>query len=721
MFEYVRVALDVPLAGCFDYRVELATAADIGRRAVVPFGNKRRVGVIVETVAEPAGQYAIKPVETILDDMPALPADLLELFHFCADYYQHPLGQVIHTALPGRFREPAPFRSKEAQRYQAVDAVALRQLLPARAVMQHRLATELAHSRSEAELRALAPGAWKVVQQWLAIGWVKAVQAVPPPFDPADAVGPVLNAEQQTAVEAIAAAEGFQPFLLHGVTGSGKTEVYLRAIAAALARGRQVLVLVPEINLTPQLETRFRARFPKVSLVSLHSGVADGERAAGWVAAATGQARLVIGTRLAVFTPMPELGLVIVDEEHDSSFKQQDGLRYSARDMAVYRARQRGVAVVLGSATPALESWHNAEIGRYRRLGLSQRAVVGAEQPEVLLLPTRRQPLQEGLHRHSLQAIGERLARREQVLVFLNRRGYAPVMMCGECGWMAACRRCSARFTLHLRERVLRCHYCGLEDRLPPVCPGCGNQDLRPLGQGTQRLEDLLIARFPHAQVLRIDRDSTRRKGSFAAALDDIHGGRADILVGTQMLAKGHDFPRLTLVVVVGADGGLFAADFRAAERLYAQLAQVAGRAGRAEHRGEVIVQTDFPEHPLYEALAQGDYAAFAASELAERHRASFPPFVHQAVLRAEAAEIEDALAFLRQAATLAPLCDGVELFDPVPAAMQRLNDRERAQLLLQSPHRGRLQSVLADWMRALRALKGVKVRWALDVDPLEI
>jgi len=480
-------------------------------------------------------------------------------------------------------------------------------------------------------------------------------------------------------------------------------------------------VLVPEINLTPQLQARFQLRFPGAEIVSLHSGVADGERARGWVQAARGDAHIVLGTRLSVFTPLPRLGLVVVDEEHDGSFKQQDGLRYSARDVAVYRARQAGIPIVLGSATPSLETWHNASSGRYTLLRLCERAVAGAQPPRWTLLPTRRQPLQDGLHARTLAAIAERLARGEQSLIFLNRRGYAPVMHCSECGWLAACNRCSARLTVHLREHRLRCHHCGWEERFPPVCPGCGNSDMKPLGQGTQRLEATLAEHFPKARILRIDRDSMRLKGSFESALETIHAGEADILVGTQMLAKGHDFPALTLVAVVGADSGLYSADFRASERLYAQLAQVAGRAGRADKPGEVLLQTDFPEHPLYQALQDDDYAAFAETELAERRQAGFPPFLHQAILRAEADTLTEAITFLRQALAQAPDDAAVTVWDPVAANMVRLASRERAQLLVQSTARSRLSAFLAQWLAGLRQLRAGKVRWALDVDPLDI
>ena len=717
---YLRLALDVPLARLFDYELADADASAVGKRAVVSFGRRALVGLVIAVADSPADAgVAIKPVEALLDDLPTLPADILDLLQFCADYYQHPLGQVVHTALPGRFREIAPYRVAPACAYQAVDAEALLGSLPKRASLQRRLAAMLAEPCSEAQLRAESGSAWRLVQAWLAQGLLRQVAlslALPQPV-----AGPALNPGQAAAVAAITQSEGFACHLLCGITGSGKTEVYLHAIAEVLRRGLQALVLVPEINLTPQLEGRFRQRFPGVEIISLHSGVADGERATGWVRAARGEAAIVLGTRLAVFTPLPRLGLVVVDEEHDASFKQQEGLRYSARDVAVYRARQAKVGIVLGSATPALESWYNAEAGRYRRLALPQRAVAGAQPPSWQLVPTRRQHLADGLHAHTLGAIENRLARGEQSLIFLNRRGYAPVMHCGECGWLAACTRCSARLTVHMRERRLRCHHCGWEERFPPACPGCGNSDMKPLGQGTQRLEELLAQRFPQARVLRIDRDSMRRKGSFEAALKTIHAGEVDILIGTQMLAKGHDFPALTLVAVIGADSGLYSADFRASERLYAQLAQVAGRAGRADKPGEVLIQTDFPEHPLYQALLADNYADFATTELAERKLAGFPPYLYQAVLRAEADTLAEAMQFLQGAVALAPLDEAVTVWDPVAASMMRLANRERAQVLVQSGSRARLGAFLAGWMQALRAGRTAKVRWSLDVDPLEL
>jgi primosomal protein N' (replication factor Y) len=450
--------------------------------------------------------------------------------------------------------------------------------------------------------------------------------------------------DQAVAIAAITAARAFQTFLLHGVTGSGKTEVYLQAIAAVLARDGQALMLVPEIALTPQLEARVSARFPAAHVVSAHSGVADAARARAFLAALEGRAAIVLGTRLSVFMPMPRLQLIVVDEEHDASFKQQEGLRYSARDVAIYRARQRDIPIVLGSATPSLETFHHAASGRYTRLELPQRAVAAAELPSVATIDTRKQKLQDGLSAELIAAVGERLQRGEQSLLFLNRRGYAPVLACPACGWISHCRRCAANLVLHLADRRVRGHHRGFEMAIPRACPDCGNLDLQPFGRGTQRLEAKLAETFPAARILRIDRDSADSPKKWQALLATIHAGEADILVGTQMLAKGHDFPKLTLVGVVGADAALFAADFRAPERLFAQLMQVGGRSGRHDLPGTVLIQTEYPNHPLYRALREHDYATFAQAQLAERDAAGFPPFAFQAMLRAEAPELKQAL-----------------------------------------------------------------------------
>jgi primosomal protein N' (replication factor Y) len=717
----LQVALDTPVDRLFDYLAPGATAGDVGRRVRVPLGRRSVVGVAV-ALAEASDHPLehLKPVLEIDRRLPALPADLLALVRFAAGYYQHPLGPALLAILPPALKRQA-FRAPAPAAYALTPAGAAHARdLPARAPAQRRLAERLAAGpAATAALADLRP----VLRDWLKRGWVAAADPGTPGGEAA--APPPLTVAQAAAVAAVLAAPaGFSPWLLFGVTGSGKTEVYLRLIEAVLARGEQALVLVPEIHLTPQLTERFRQRFPKRRLVGLHSGLADGERLAAWQDCLAGRAEICLGTRLAVFAPMPRLGLILVDEEHDASFKQMEGLRYSARDVAIWRARQRGVAILLGSASPSLESWRNAQAGRYRLLELPERAVAEADLPKIRLVDTRTDRPRQGLSEALLRGIEACLARGEQSLVFINRRGYAPTLYCQACGHIADCPRCSAHLVLHRRRAGfdLRCHHCGLAARPPEACPGCGGLDLRPFGQGTQKVETALAERFPEARILRIDRDTTVRKGAFAEMRRQVAAREVDILVGTQIVAKGHDFPHLTLVGVVGADQALMSPDFRATERLFAQLMQVAGRAGRAEHPGEVLIQTDYPRHPLYAALLSHDFRGFAAATLGERREADFPPFVHQALLRAEAGEIAAALAFLETARSLGLAAgEGVALFDPVPAVMARVANRERVQLLVQSHNRARLQAFLARWLPQLRALPAKGVRWSLDVDPLEM
>ena len=478
---------------------------------------------------------------------------------------------------------------------------------------------------------------------------------------------------------------------------------------------------MPEIGLTPQLESRVRARFPGVAIVAAHSHLGEGERASAWLAAQSGRARIVLGTRLAALSPMPQLGLIVVDEEHDPSYKQHEGLRYSARDVAVRRAQLAKIPVVLGSATPSLETWANARQGRYALVELKERATAGAKLPVVRMVDTRADKPQDGVTDALLRALKARIARGEQSLVFLNRRGFSPVLFCRSCAWHSACTRCSANLVLHLKAGELRCHHCGHRERVPARCPGCGSADLAPVGHGTQRLEEALAAALPGARIARVDRDSTSRKGALADVLDQVRDEKIDILVGTQMLAKGHDYPRLTLVGVVDSDCALYSVDFRAAERLFSLLTQGAGRAGRADEPGEVLIQTDFPTHPLYAAVAAHDYAAFAEATLEERRVARFPPFAHIALLRAESRHAGEATAFLRAAVNVAQGLGGkVEIFDPVPAPLERKAGYDRAQLLVRAPSRATLQPFLRRWKAALDEKDERRVRWSLDVDPQE-
>ncbi len=657
----LRVALDVPVAKLFDYLDADSASAQAGDRVAVPFGARLRVGVVLEAAAGSRVAAAkLKPVARVLEDAPRLAPDWIELMRFLAAYYQRPLGETVIGALPPRLRSLEPLPKAPAA---AAQPVSTPRFVP----------------RHEA------------------------------------------NAAQASAIERIGGALGaFQAFLLHGITGSGKTEVYLRLISRVLERGGQALALVPEISLTPQLEARFRDAFPDAPIAVLHSALNERARTHAWLACARGAARIVLGTRLAVLAPLPRLAFIAVDEEHDASFKQQEGLRYSARDAAVLRAQRAGCPVVLGSATPSLETWQNCRAGRYVLAELPERAVPGARLPEVRILDLRQESVEHGLAGTLTDALRRRLQVGEQSLVFINRRGYAPVLACEACGWAAGCARCSARLVFHSVGRRLRCHHCGAEHPVPRACPTCGNVDLRALGRGTQRVEETLSALFPAARIVRIDRDSARRRAELARTLERIRRGEADILVGTQLLAKGHDFPGLTLSCVLNADSALLSTDYRAAERLFATLAQVAGRSGRREQPGEVLVQTRYPAHPMFAALARHDYAGFAESQLAERKSAGFPPFVHEAALRAEARRLETAMAFLRAAGRLLRAPREVRIYDPVAHVVTRRAGYERAQLLVQSWSRPALQEFLRAWSERLFAAPPKGVRWHLDVDPIE-
>ncbi|MCX7893687.1 MAG: primosomal protein N' [Burkholderiales bacterium] len=718
-----RVALDVPLPQLFDYAVPEGMAVVRGARVVVPFGKRSVVGVVMALGdASDVPPERLRAIAALAQDAPPLPEAWLELAQFAADYYQRPLGETLHAALPPRLRRPKPLeRAPLAWAITPPGREALA-ALPARARTKRAVLALLAHGPAAADAPSLTTAAARrAVRELAAAGSIAPHRPEIAPVAP-EARFPLTDA-QRDAIDAVAAALGrFAAFLLHGVTGSGKTEVYLRLALAAVRAGRQVLVLVPEINLTPALEREFRACFPGHLLVTLTSAAAENERAEGFLAAQEGVARIVLGTRLAVFTPLPDLGLVIVDEEHDPSYKQQEGLRYSARDLAVWRARAVGCPAVLGSATPSLESWTNARAGRYRMLALPERARPGAALPAVRTIDLRADPAKDGVAATLAAAIEARLERGEQALVFLNRRGYAPVLGCGACGWAAGCGRCAAHLVVHLADRRLACHHCGRVEPIPRACPVCGNVDLFPFGRGTQRVEAALAARFPAARILRIDSDSMRAKGRWQSTSDAIRAGRADILVGTQILSKGHDFPMVTLVGVLNADAALFAADYRAPERLFAQLEQVAGRAGRADRPGEVLIQTRYPHHPLYRALVEHDFARFAEALAEERRVAGFPPFVHEAVLRAESRSLDAAIAFLRAAVRAAPReREGVQVYDPVPMTLSRVAGWERAHVLAQSRSRRALQTMLAAWRATLHGMRPPgDVRWHFDVDPIE-
>jgi len=723
----VRIALPLPKPRLFDYLVEDSPALSTGLCARVPFGPGEKTGVIVALdPADAPPVEKLRPVRELLADVPPLGTNWLALAEFAARYYQHPLGEVIATALPPGLkravrlpRDDDPLLGATAEGRAALAAASRL----TRALAAVSLVCSAGPMRRSVMLEQLGTGQGSVseaIRSARTRGWLEPVAAA---GDVRTLDAMQLNSEQSAAVEAVLLTrEHFECYLLHGVTGSGKTEVYLHLIADALARGRSALMLVPEIGLTPQLLERVAGRFPGARLVSLHSGLADGARSRGFVQAIRGEVDIVLGTRLSVFAPLPNLGLIIVDEEHDASFKQQEGLRYSARDLAVWRARNENIPVLLGSATPSLETWQHALAGRYTKLELSRRAVADAP-PVVKLVDTRRVKLDQGLSPRLVDALGERLQRGEQSLVFLNRRGYAPVITCASCTWVSACEHCSANMVFHQVDAILRCHHCGAESKVPRSCPACGSHDVHAFGRGTQRLEERLGEYFPAARIIRVDRDAVKTPAQWEAVRASIDSGEADILVGTQMLAKGHDFPRLTLVAIVGADASLYSSDFRAPERLFQQLMQVAGRAGRAELPGEVIIQTEFVDHPLFQNIAAHDFAAFVRMQLDERRGAGFPPFSFHAVLRAEAPDLAQAMSFLKDAREMLPASDsGVHVFDPVPMRLVRRARLERAQLVVECESRARLQACLNDWVTRLHATRTPRdLRWHLDVDPVEL
>jgi len=721
-----RIALPVAADATFDYWAPEALGIARGSVVRVQLGPRKLAGVVIDVVA--TSEVATEKLQTIIavEPVPPVPEDVLDMAAFVAGYYQEPVGMAAALAVPPSLRTGSAGRARRPGDSPLMLAASGRDALwnsLVRAPAARALFTQLADAPDGLSLAAIAvlpAHVRRILRTWRECEWVVPVQTR---VVAAQRVV-TLNADQRIAAEAISAAAGtYAPFVLFGVTGSGKTDVYLDVAAKMIAAGGQVLLLVPEINLTPQLEQRVRTALPGASIVLLHSGLSDGARREHWRAAAAGEAQLVLGTRLGVFAPMPSLALVIVDEEHDASYKQQDNVRYHARDVAVWRAHLRGVPIVLGSATPSLESWLHAQEGRYRRFDLPRRADPGARMPQVRFAGNRPARALEGIGEALRAALAACLARGEQSLIFVNRRGFAPSLLCSACGWEADCPRCSARLTVHRTPAVLRCHHCGHDERLPHACPDCGNVDLLPLGFGTQRLERVLAEAFPAARIARIDRDSTRARGAFAAMRDQMTANELDILIGTQMLAKGHDFPRLTLVGVLGADNALYSADFRATERLAALLTQVAGRAGRAGLAGEVIIQTDFPDHPVYAAINAHDYGSVAEKLLAERKLAQLPPYTHVAVLAAEAHHRADVDDFLRAAHAAGQVLTArhaaqVEIFSPGPALLARRAGFERGQVVVQSPRRTALQQFLPRWRESLARQSGRRVRWALDVDP---
>jgi primosomal protein N' (replication factor Y) len=729
----LRIALDTPLRRLFDYLParDSARAPEPGVRVRVPFGRQRLVGVVHSHAPRsdlPADK--LKSVIEVLDDEPVLDANVRELLEFAAGYYHHSVGEVFAAALPKLARTGAPSRAL-TERWFASEAgvAALAENALARAKRQREILEAVRDAPGIcADALTETFGDWRpAIRALVARGFVSSADTpdeAPAPTDDAALLretGPALSDEQAAAVAAIDAAHGrFAPFLLYGITGSGKTEVYLHSVERVLRRGRRALVLVPEIGLTPQLVSRFRGRF-SAPLAVLHSGLSDGERLAAWRQCVSGEARIVLGTRSAVFAPVADLGLVIVDEEHDASFKQHEsGFRYSARDLSILRAQRAGVPIVLGSATPALETLQNVVSGRFTRLSLPRRAGQ-ALPPRAAVVDLREHAVRQGLSTPAVEAIQRHLADDGQVLVFINRRGYSPTLACTACGWIAPCRDCDARMTVHLAASRLRCHHCGADAPLPEHCPQCG-YEVRHVGQGTERVEETLAGLFPDMPIARLDRDVVRKRGDLEEVVGRIASGEARILVGTQMVTKGHDFPNVTLVVVLNADQGLFSTDFRAAERVAQTIIQVAGRAGRGVKPGEVMIQTEYPGHPLLRSLLDEGYDGFARAALEERQAAGWPPFSQLAALRASALELTTATDFLRAARTLVRPSREVKVLGPAPAAMAKRAGRYHAQVLFEARERGPLHRTLSDLLPRVEGIKSPRdLRWSLDIDPLDL
>ena len=719
---YHRIAVNVPLSdGLLTY--SHSERLPQGTRVLVPFRNKTVVGIVWETDIAPDMDTArILSVQTAFSDEPPLPESWRDLLSFTSRYYHYPTGQAVFAALPQGLKETRAVEMPQPPLFYALNEAGRAQTPPParfnkKAALWDAL---LSGGMTMAALKQMNAQAAKLIEDWAEQGWIETTEAAKPVLRSSEFQ---LNTNQQKASDEIQTAFGsFQPFLLYGITGSGKTEVYFDAMAKVLAQGRQVLFLLPEINLTPQLLKRVENRFADVPTAVLHSQMAAGRRTQDYLRAMLGQAKLVIGTRLAVFTPLPDVGLIVVDEEHDGSFKQDNELRYHARDLAVWRAKQSGCPVVLGSATPSLESWHKAQSGAYRLLQLTERAHTAAQLPQVDILNVGRLKLDNGFSPQALQLLKQNFEAGGMSLVYLNRRGFAPALFCGDCGHTFGCPNCSAKMVLHQRARQLRCHHCDHREPIPFKCPDCGNQDLTAVGHGTQRVEETLRAFLPKAAVVRVDRDSTAHKNDWADLYRRIADNEIDILVGTQMLAKGHDFARLNLVIVLNADGSLYSADFRAPERLFAELMQVSGRAGRADKPGKVLIQTQLPEHPVFAAVKAQDYAVFAENELNERQMFAMPPFGFQTAVRADAPRVADAMEFLNAAKeTLAPLLpESVSQFGAAPMLMVRLAERERAQIFLESPSRQDLHRAVSLWVQVLQQNRDGKIRWSVDVDVQE-
>jgi primosomal protein N' (replication factor Y) len=720
----VKVAVPTPLNRLFDYLCPPQTELQPGQRVTVPFGRRTQTGVVIalaDSSEVPADK--LRAIENRLDKEPVFDAALLKLLNWAANYYQYSPGEVFAAALPTQLRKGAAAESKPEWQWSVtaagreVDRAALAKKAGAQALLLDSLVE--GGTAAEESLRGLHNNWRKVIQNMADKGWVSRSESRAVEQPTTTEQGPQLTEAQQHVIAQVD-PDAYQCWLLQGVTGSGKTEVYLQLINTQIAAGKQSLVLVPEIGLTPQLIDHFRKRV-NGKVVVMHSGLTDNQRLESWLAAYKGEADVIIGTRSAIFAPLPRPGLIVIDEEHDSSYKQQDGFRYSARDIAVYRARQLDIPIMLGSATPAFETLNNALEGRYQHLLLPERPG-GAQQPDIYTIDLRQYALREGLSQPFIDALRRHLEADGQALIYLNRRGFAPVLLCPDCGVTEECNRCDSRMVLHQRRNRLMCHHCGAERPRPENCSDC-NAELVAVGLGTERLEEALVNLFPDYPLVRIDRDTTRKRGSMEAMLGKIRSGEFRILLGTQMLTKGHDFPNVTYVGIVDSDQGLFGTDFRSSERLAQSILQVAGRAGRSERHGEVWIQTWYPDHPLLTTLLNHGYDAFAKQALEERRAAAWPPFTHIALLRAESVQRDQLFRFLDNAAASAPaMGENLRLLGPASAPMEKRSGRFRGQLLVQSNDRGLLHGFLSAWHPTLTNLpEARKTRWSLDVDPAEL
>ncbi len=730
--EILKIALDVPMDSLFDYS-DGGMEVNVGQRVLVPFGNKSRIGVVVgKTSVSKIPLEKLKAIKSVYNDEPLIDEELFSIIKFASEYYQYPFGQALINILPSRLRQIKPAKTRYHYSYEITELGIENdaQSLPPRKVILKKIFYVLKEKRiqSESELGDVSKGWRGAIKTLIEFGFVKEVKQLPV-LDISDSkesnFEPTLNLEQKNAIEQVVDNSGkFSPYLLYGITGSGKTEVYMQILKQVLSdNNHQALVLVPEINLTPQLESRFKSRLKHLPIVSLHSNLNESERLHNWVYAQSGKARIIIGTRLSVFAQLPKLKIIIVDEEHDGSYKQQEGMRYHARDIALLRAQQLKIPIIMGSATPSLETWYNTKIHKYALLTLCKRAVTQAALPNIRCLDISKTDIVDGMTSALTTAIQDRLNKGEQSMLFINRRGYSPVLLCRSCHWIASCKRCSCKLVVHLNRKILTCHHCGQEQRIIRQCPNCGDADLCPTGYGTQRIEDTLKKLFPAARVQRVDRDSTRGKDKLSDILSAVVSNKVDILVGTQMLAKGHDFPNLTLVGVIDTDSALFSPDFRASERLFSQLMQVSGRAGRAEKPGEVLIQTAFPEHNLFNALRNHDYANFAEVILKEREMTEFPPYSYLAMIRAEAINYDFVYNFLKYAHEIANLeSKEVLTYDPVRPQIERIKGKERGYVLMQATQRRHLHQLLSTLIPKLRETKlGSKIRWNIDIDPQEL